>query len=37
MKIEKSGRLSKIIDVLLKIIRKIIEKLFDPFNPYGPL
>jgi hypothetical protein len=28
----KPGRLSKILDFVIKIIRKIIDKLFDPYD-----
>jgi hypothetical protein len=33
MSIEKPRRLSKIFDFLLKIIRQMIDKLFDPYDP----
>ena len=30
---QKPGTLSKILDFVLKIIRQMIDKLFDPYDP----
>ena len=33
MNVNKPGNFSKILDFVLKIIRKMIDKLFDPYDP----